>query len=39
MILGLDQDQEKKDDKFYYDDPRKYSDDWMDDPENYWNID
>jgi hypothetical protein len=38
MLLGVEED-ENKNDNFYYDNPRKYSDDWMDDPENYWNID
>lgn len=38
MLLGVEEEENKKD-NFYHDNPRKYSNDWMDDPENYWNID
>lgn len=38
MLLGVEEEDITKD-NFYHDNPRKYSNDWMDNPENYWNID
>lgn len=39
MLLGIEEEDDKKKGGFYHDNPRKNSNDWMDDSENYWNID